>query len=302
MSRRRNTSFKQIGSIVAGVIVALLAFDSYFTVKETQRAVLTQFGRFVEVRGPGLNWRIPIIQGAAKYPIDIQAFHLDKINTYTVDNQELDALFTVNYRNPASNVENVFKNIPDYEERLKTLTVDRFKAEVGRVNVTEIAQKRGETRDRILKVLKNNAHDLFGLEVTDFQITNIDYNKTFREANNAASVAKAKVEQAEQEKRQALIDADREKIKAAGEANAIEEKARGDANGLLLNAEAEAKAIKLKGEAEAYAIRAQAAALAQNRMLVELRKAERWDGALPTSMFSNVMPFMNVDQRQNPLK
>jgi hypothetical protein len=31
--------------------------------------------------------------------------------------------------------------------------------------------------------------------------------------------------------------------------------------------------------------------------LVELRKAERWDGKLPTNMLSNVMPFMNVDQQ-----
>ena len=33
----------------------------------------------------------------------------------------------------------------------------------------------------------------------------------------------------------------------------------------------------------------------QNAKLVELRKAEKWDGALPVQMLSNVVPFMSFD-------
>jgi regulator of protease activity HflC (stomatin/prohibitin superfamily) len=277
-------------------VAILLMWTSYFTVSETNRGVLTTWGKFSEVKGPGLHFKVPFMQSVTAFRVDIQSFSEDKVNTYTIDNQELEAHFTVNYRVPALKVENVFKNIPDYSARLHSLAIDRFKAEVGHVNVTEIAQKRGAVRDAIFKNLKIDADRLFGIDIVDFQITNVDFNRSFREANNSASTAKARVEQAEQEKRQAVVDAERAKIKATGEANAAEEQARGAANAVVLNAEAEAKAIRLKGEAQASAIKSQSDALASNPLLIELRKAERWNGELPKQMLSNVVPFMNVDQ------
>lgn len=281
----------------AALLALMVAWGSATSVKEQQRAVLTTWGKFVEVRAPGLNFKVPFVQGFSIYKTTIESLKVEKVNTYTVDNQELDAVFTVVYRIRPQNVERIFREVPDYVDRLETLAIDRFKAEVGKTNVTEIAQSRGPVRDKVFETLKKNAETLFGVEVVDFQITNIDYNKTFREANNAASTAKAKVEQAEQEKRQAVIDAERAKIRAAGEANAAIETARGQADAKLLNANAEAKSTRVKGEAEAAVIRLQTEALAQSERLVELRKAERWDGKLPTSMLSNVVPFMNVDQQ-----
>ena len=69
--------------------------------------------------------------------------------------------------------------------------------------------------------------------------------------------------------------------------------AQGQANSNLARARAEAEATRLKGEAEATAIKARAQALAQNQDLVELTKAERWDGKLPTTMIPNsAVPFL----------
>ena len=45
------------------------------------------------------------------------------------------------------------------------------------------------------------------------------------------------------------------------------------------------RAIQLQGEAQAAAIRAQADALKANSNLVELRRAERWDGKLPVNVY-----------------
>jgi uncharacterized membrane protein YqiK len=65
-----------------------------------------------------------------------------------------------------------------------------------------------------------------------------------------------------------------------------------------LNATAEAKAIQLQGEAQATAIKAQAEALKASSDLVELRKAERWDGKLPTSIYAGApIPFMPLERR-----
>jgi len=63
----------------------------------------------------------------------------------------------------------------------------------------------------------------------------------------------------------------------------------------LLQAQAEAKGIQLRGEAQAAAIKAQADALKANTELVNLRRAERWDGKLPTNIYGSApLPFLNV--------
>jgi regulator of protease activity HflC (stomatin/prohibitin superfamily) len=286
-------SFKFSWWIILVVVALLAVWGSYFTVDRHEVGIVTRWGEIKYTADPGLHFKIPFAEKATMYRTDIQAFQLTKVNTYTIDNQELDAVFTVNYRIPAKQAERIYREVPDYEQRLSTLTLDRFKAEVGKVNVTDIASRRGEVGKRVFDVLQKDASRLFGLEVTDFQINNIDYTPAFRQAVDQAAIAKTQVERAEQLKRQAEIDADSKKITAIGEANAVRERARGDADGNLLRAQAEAQAIKLKGEAEAAAILAQASALQGNPGLIELRRAERWDGKLPTQMLGTApIPFM----------
>jgi regulator of protease activity HflC (stomatin/prohibitin superfamily) len=287
---------KLIAGLAGVLVLFLLVSGSYYRVQEYERAVLTTWGKFVAVKGPGLNFKLPFVQSVRFYNIGMQSFDLSHVNTYTIDNQELNALFTVVYRIPEEAVERIYKTVPDFDARLQTLAVDRFKSEMGKVNITQVAQRRGEVREAIFTVLRDDAARLIGLQVVDFQINSIDYTDSFRAAVDLAAAAKALVEKAEQEKRQAQIEAERVRIAAEGQANAQIEAARGEAESRLLIARAEADAIRLRGEAEAAAIRAQAEALAANPRLVELRKAERWNGELPRSMLSNVVPFMSVDQ------
>ena len=73
-------------------------------------------------------------------------------------------------------------------------------------------------------------------------------------------------------------------------------KAEGAADARLLQAQAEAKAIALQGEAQAAAIRAQANALKINPTLIDLRKAERWDGKLPAAIYAGAPIPLPVDK------
>ena len=280
---------------IAAIVALIAIWSSYFTVDRHEVGIVTRWGAIKYTAGPGLHFKIPFAETATIYRTDIRAFQMTKVNTYTVDNQELDAVFTVNYRIAAEKAEHIFRSVPDFQQRLETLSLDRFKAEVGKVNVTDIASRRGEVGKRVFDALQKDADRLFGLEVTDFQINNIDYTQQFRQAVDQAAVAKTLVERAEQLKRQAEIDADSRRIAAIGEANAIRERARGDADANLLRAQAEAQAIKIKGEAEAAAIAAQAIALQGNPGLIELRRAERWDGKLPSQVLGSApIPFMPI--------
>jgi regulator of protease activity HflC (stomatin/prohibitin superfamily) len=130
--------------------------------------------------------------------------------------------------------------------------IDRFKREMGKINVTQVAAHRGDVALAVVKSLQVEALELYGVTIVDFQINDIRYTDQYRKALDAAAIAKAKVEQSEEERRQAEVNAQRLKIQAEGEANAVREQARGGkADGELLLATAQAKGKELVGLAEA---------------------------------------------------
>lgn len=293
---------KWIVSAILGVAAIIFFLATYFTVEQYERGVVTRFGKVVEVAGPGLHFKIPFVNSVHYIRTDIQNVTIPPnregkvvgANTYTVDNQEVDVIFNLFYRVPVDRVAYVYENVQDYKDRLFRMAVDRLKSEMGKVNATHVAEQRGTIRDKITSVLEKDAKEL-GVIITDFQLTNIDYTQSFRKAVEAAASAKANVETREQERIQAMKVAERAKIDAEGKANAQREQAKGQADATLAIAIADAKAIQLKGEAEAKAIKAQADALAQNAKLVELRKADKWNGELPKQLLSGIVPFMQFN-------
>ena len=205
------------------LLILLYIISPFFTVGEYERTVVTRFGQFHSLAGPGLHFRIPFVNGLETFPIGIQRMQKDHLNTYTVDNQELDALVTLNYRIPESEVRRVFTTNRDYRANLESFMIDRFKREMGKINITQVAAHRGDVALAVQKSLETEAMSLFGISVVDFQINDIRYTEQYRRAVDAAAIAKAKVEQSEQERRQAEVVAQRQKIQAEGEANAVRE-------------------------------------------------------------------------------
>jgi regulator of protease activity HflC (stomatin/prohibitin superfamily) len=266
---------KFAGIVIAAVFLLITAWSSAYRVQEYERAVLTTWGEFSGVVGPGLHFKVPFMQSVAYFPINIREIIATKVNTYTEDNQEFDAKIVVFYRIPADSVEFIFKSVPDMKARLKALALDRFKTEMGKVNITQVAQKRGEVRDTIKGVLAATVKDILHVVVTDFQIPNIDYTPSFRKAVEQAAIAKTLVEKALQQKRQKIIQAETAKIEALGKANA-------------------AARIRLEGEAKADAISKQARALGNNPLLVEYRKAEQWKGNVPQWTGGGGLPVINL--------
>lgn len=286
-------------NIVIGItaVVSLLVFSAtYFRVEQTERAVLTRWGKFVEVVEPGLGFKWPFMHNVRFFPMSLQTYTNagHPANTYTIDNQEINIVFTVFYNIPPDNVRFVYENAQNYDALLANIVWDRLKAEMGQVHASHVAENRGAIRDAIKATLVVDAKAI-GINVVDFQLTNMDFHESFQNAVRAAASAKQVVEQKEHEKRQVMVDADKAR-----------EHAKGEADAKLTVARADATAIQLRGEAEAKSIRAQAEALQQNQKLVELRKAERWNGELPVwitgGAAANIVPFMNVEPPQRRVK
>lgn len=292
-----NSPVRAVGVGIIALLLIVLFLSTYFTVDQNEMTVVTRFGHLEYVADPGLHFQIPFVNSTQSYRTDIQELSPEKpVNTYTVDNQEVDVRFTIFYRVPADRVAYIYTNNRDYRARLYSLAIDRLKVAMGQVNVQSVAEKRGELRDIIKATLVKDTASL-GVEITDFQLSDLQYTDAFRAAVNNAAVQKANIESVEYQRQQAEKTALMVRVAAEGQAQAQRAQAAGAADARLLQATAEAKAIQLQGEAQAAAIKAQSEALKTNAALVDLRKAERWDGKLPTAIYAGApIPFMSLPQ------
>jgi regulator of protease activity HflC (stomatin/prohibitin superfamily) len=288
-----------LGTIGVIAVVGLFAFfGGFFTVNQTERAVVTRFGQFQYVAGPGLNFKVPFIDTYRVFNVAMQQVAVEDAETFTIDNQMIKVDMVIQYEIPDENVERVFREVPDFAGRLRSMAIDRMKQAFGRRQISDVPQQRAAIAQEILERVRSEAERLYGLRVIDIQLTDLEYTPAFRAELDQAAVAKARVERAEQERRQAEVVAQTAQIQARAQAQAAIEQARGEADRRLQIARAEAESIRLRGEAEAASIRAQTSALSESPNYVQLRQAERWNGALPTQILGTApIPFMPFNQR-----
>lgn len=63
-------------AILAVLVIALLAFNSLYTINEQEQAVLVTLGKATSVTTPGLHFKIPFIQKVIKVDTTIQGFSI----------------------------------------------------------------------------------------------------------------------------------------------------------------------------------------------------------------------------------
>ena len=133
--------------------------------------------------------------------------------------------------------------------------------------------------------------------VDNIQKTKQDIEQYKQEAERAeATLLKFETDQ---KQKVAQAKAELEAAKTEQESRMVQ----ADAKAYEIEAEAKAKAlsIELEGEARAKAIALEGAALKDNPNLIDLRKAEQWDGKLPTTMFGAGQDVM-IDLSNAPKK
>lgn len=284
-----------LGGVAAFTIMT--AWGNYYTVQPTERAVVTRAGNFQDVAGPGMHMTTPFVTRLTWYELQMQQFTTAKLNTYTVDNQEVDAVLVVQYNIPELEIPFIYNNVGDVQSKLLNMVIDRWKVEAGKVNVSEIANNRGKLIKNVLEIVKSEAARLYHVNVVDVQLNNLDYQDSYRAAQALAATVKTQIEASEGLRQKASIEAETAKISATGVANQAIEAARGQAESVRLNAIAEAERIKVTGEANAKAQELMAKALTSNPTLVDLERAKRWNGVLPQNIYAGTpIPFLNTNK------
>lgn len=280
------TKFSMIGGAILALILLIIAFSTAYTVDEGERGVILRNGAYQSVAEPGLHFKWPFIDSVKFITVQNQASKWEKLQAYSKDQQPATLTVSVSYRVLPTEVPAVYKGYTNVEGLLGRAIARQVPTQVenvfGRYTAVEAVQKRAEMMAAVATAIRENV--VAPVIIDSVQVENIDFSDAYEASIEELMKVEVAVKTRDQTLKTELIQA---KITVA--------KAQATADSNLALATSEAKSIELRGNAEAEAIKSRAAALSSNQNLVELTKAEKWNGVLPTTVLPNgALPFIDA--------
>jgi regulator of protease activity HflC (stomatin/prohibitin superfamily) len=279
-------------AIGIGVLIVLMIAWPFYSVPVGSRGVVTQFGRIIGIEQEGLAV-LPPWQKLTLFSIRAEQADVEKADGATSDTQPVAVSLTVRYSITPDKVAEVYEKYShngDLSSYVQTATHEIFKAVTAKYAAPDLISKRALVSADIYAALRTKLF-IYGAQVINIDMRNFAFQESYMRAINSkveqeqlrlAAENKLKTVEAEQKQKVAIAEA---------EASAVRATADGDAYARVKNATAEAEALRV-----------QSAAISQNPQVLELRRitveqtrAERWNGALPSSIYAGApIPFLNV--------
>jgi len=260
-------------SMLVGLFVVYVAFASWYTVDQGERAVVLRVGAIVSEEGPGLHFKVPWIDSVRKITVQNQNKRYSALEAYSRDQQPANLTVSVTYM--ASDPSMVYEQYGDLDGAVFRLIDPRVTSGVktifGQYDAVRAIQERAglniDIADAVTSAITGP------IQIISVQVENIDFSEAYEQSVEQRMLAQVEIQRREQNLRTTEVEAQIARTRAEGEANAI----------------------RLRGEAEGDAIRARADALRANADLVQLQAVEKWDGKLPTTMVpSSALPFIDL--------
>jgi regulator of protease activity HflC (stomatin/prohibitin superfamily) len=288
-----------IGAIVAVVVIGIIAAGSWYTVDQTERAVLLRYGAVVGTAQPGLGFKVPLMDTVEKVSVKTTTFTWDKMNSYSYDQQPADLKISVTLRASPEKVADLYAKFGSVQTAVNQVVSpvvnQQVKVVFGRYTAVKAIQERGQLNSAIKDAITSTLKDDPMIIIESVQLENIEFSQTYLHSIEQRMLAEVEVQKLQQNAEREKVQAQITVTQATAKANAVRAEAQANAEATRLNGEAKASNIKITGEAEAAAIEARGKALGNNPNLVTLVQAERWNGVLPTTMVpGSSVPFVSV--------
>ena len=196
--------------------IALVLLSAIKILKEYERGVIFQLGRFYKVKGPGLIIVIPVIQQMVKTDLRIVVMDVPSQDVISQDNVSVKVNAVVYFRivdpeRAIIQVENVF-------EATSQLAQTTLRSVLGKHELDEMLSERDKLNTDIQTILDEHT-DNWGIKVTNVEIKHIDLNENMIRAI-------AQQAEAERARRSKVIHAEGEMLDSARVVEAAEQLAQ----------------------------------------------------------------------------
>jgi regulator of protease activity HflC (stomatin/prohibitin superfamily) len=281
-----NQTIKIAIPLTIAFFALIIAFSSWYTVDQGERAVILRNGAAIGTAEPGLHFKFPIIDRVVFISMQSMKVEFDRMSSYSKDQQPAEIKLSVNFHVLPSSTQDIYSTYGSVEglvdRVLRPKVNDSTKEVFGQFTAVSVIQDRAKFGTDVYQSVVDVAGKYLIIE--SIQIENIDFSNAYEQSIEQRMLAEVEVQKVRQNWEKEKVSADITRTKAQAEADAR-----------LAQATAQAKAIEMTGQAEASAIQAKGAALRDNPALVALIQAEKWDGKLPNTMVpGSAVPFLSV--------
>ena len=197
--------FPTASVIVIALIVLIFLASSLRIVKEYERAVIFRSGRLLGAKGPGIFFRIPVIDVFKVVDLRVVTFDVAKQRIITRDNITVDVDAVVYYH--VYDAIKAIVSVENYMFATNFLAQTSLRDLLGQVELDELLSKREELGKRLTSMIDTGT-DPWGIKVSTVAIKDVALPESMQRAI-------AKQAEAERERRSRIIMADGEYQAAA---------------------------------------------------------------------------------------
>ena len=189
-----------IGFFVFLFALLMLIVSSFRVLREYERGVVFQLGRFWKVKGPGLILIIPVVQQMVRVDLRTIVMDVKPQDVITRDNVsvKVDAVIYFRVVDPEKSV----IQVAAFLEATSQLAQTTLRAVVGKHALDELLSERERLNLAIQRVLDSQT-DAWGIKVSTVEIKQVDLNESMVRAI-------ARQAEAERERRAKIIHAEGE--------------------------------------------------------------------------------------------
>ncbi|MBA2239123.1 MAG: slipin family protein [Lysobacter sp.] len=186
------------------LVLAAFLFSAIKILREYERGVVFQLGRFWKVKGPGLIILIPVVQQMVRVDLRTVVMDVPTQDVISRDNVSVKVNAVIYFR--VVDPQKAIVNVEHFYEATSQLSQTTLRSVLGKHELDEMLVERDKLNRDIQEILDSQT-DAWGIKVANVEIKHIDLNETMVRAiakqAEAERVRRAKVIHAEGEQQAA---------------------------------------------------------------------------------------------------
>jgi regulator of protease activity HflC (stomatin/prohibitin superfamily) len=157
------------------VLLVLLVFSAVRILREYERAVVFQLGRFWKVKGPGLILVIPIIQQAVKVDMRIRVTDIPSQDVISRDNVLVKVNAVVYYR--VIDARSAIIQVEDFMAATSQLAQTTLRSVLGQHELDEMLAERDRLNADLQRILDEQTES-WGIKVANVELKHVDIDES----------------------------------------------------------------------------------------------------------------------------
>jgi regulator of protease activity HflC (stomatin/prohibitin superfamily) len=156
-------------------LILVFLFAAIRVIREYERAVVFQLGRFWKVKGPGLILVIPVIQQAVKVDLRIRVHDIPSQDIISRDNVLVKVNAVVYYR--VIDARNAIIQVEDFNNATSQLAQTTLRSVLGQHELDQMLAERDKLNADLQRILDEQTES-WGIKVSNVELKHVDIDES----------------------------------------------------------------------------------------------------------------------------